>query len=139
MDSRHDEELTEVSILSEQAEAREILQHAIEHLPDRLSRLGVTIDFSREDDILDVVIGTMPEFFYTMSGNGTAAQVHFDAETDEIVGITVERMSDLRNRHTHAAFRDLITALDEYGTVSLMPARDAAERLANDLRELVPA
>jgi hypothetical protein len=138
MASRHDEVRLE-DIEREQAETLRRLQRAVDSLPVRLEELGATVELFRDEDILEVAIGALPDFFYTLSGNGEDTHLHFDATSHELVGITVEGLSQHKFNETHEAFQSLMRALSAYGKAEIRPRHAAAAQLANDLRELVPA
>ncbi|MDP9238920.1 MAG: hypothetical protein M3P30_16255 [Chloroflexota bacterium] len=130
------EKLTE-EIEQERREARQRMREATGRLAARLDESGVTFDLRRATDQLEVTIGDRHGFFYTQ--RGANAQLHLDPNTHDIVGITIDKVSEYGLSHGSPAFHDLLRTLEAYGKIHIFPQDQGAERLFQDLRELVAA
>jgi hypothetical protein len=104
----------------------------------RAERDGVTVTLD-DPDTLRIVIGQMPDLFYTQRSGGVS--VHLDSATDAVIGFTIPNITSYARDHTSATggFSDLLPALHRRGTIQLPARTEAAVSIGRDLQELVPA
>lgn len=105
-------------------------------LIERAERYGLTAEFIESDDTLKITLDVPPVTTYAQRvGHVT---ITLDDDTDQIIGFSVANVTDYAARHPEQ-FDVMLPALRRFGMISL-PARSVgAERVAQSLRDLVPA
>jgi hypothetical protein len=105
-------------------------------LIERAEQYGLTAEFIEAEDTLRITLDVPPATSYAQRVG--LVTITLDDDTDQIVGFTVASVTQYATQHPEQ-FDVMLPALRRFGTIHL-PARSVgAERMAQSLRELVPA
>lgn len=131
-------ELTE-RLASDAVEALDVIHEANKDLVERSEKLGLSLDYDDDADILTITIGERPIDFYTQ-GLGSV-YLDLDLETDKLVGFTIHEFQAayVKTKAGRRMFKAMNLTLVAYGSFNFPPDSKGTQKVAEGFRELVPA
>lgn len=126
-------------LVSDALETFEAIQAANEDLVERGEKLGLSLDYNEDTDILTITIGQRPVDFYTQ-GLGSI-YLDLDLKTDKVIGFTIEDFQAVyvKTKAGKKMFKAMNPTLVAYGSFTFPPDGKGTQKAAADFRELVPA
>lgn len=117
-------------------ELMEKIHDANTDLIARAEQYGLTAELIEQEDTLKIMLDAPPSTSYSQRVGQVT--IKLDDETDQIIGFIVSDVTQYATQHPEQ-FDVMLPALRKFGTIHLPARSQGAERMAQSLRELVPA